>query len=73
MEDPRETLFINARVQISTNALEAIVEHAKKQPKTEDDVSFRGDTADWVGEMISRFLFEKDFDSYVEDSDNYPR
>lgn len=72
MEDPRETLVINARVEIAASALEAVVENAKRLAGKDDRGRYQVDTADMVGQMISRFLFEKDFDAYVEDPRNYP-
>ena len=73
MEDPRPTLVINATVEISARALEAIVDNAKRIAGCDDRGRYHVDTADKVGEMISRFLFEKDFESYVEKLENFPR
>ncbi|MFP4346903.1 MAG: hypothetical protein ACOC3W_04595 [Thermodesulfobacteriota bacterium] len=71
MEDPRETLVINARIEITTQALESIVENAKRLAGKDSRGRYQVDTAEQVGRMISRFLFEKDFDSFVEDLENY--
>jgi hypothetical protein len=73
MEDPRPTLIIHARVEISAQALEAIVENAKKIEGCDERGRYHVDTADKVGEMISRFLFEKDFESYAQNIQNFPR
>ncbi len=74
MEDPRETIRINARVEITTDALGTIVENARLlEGRMTEKPQHRMDTADMVGEMISRFLYENDFDSYVQNLDNYPR
>lgn len=73
MEDPRPTLIINATVEITAQALEAIVENAKRVVGCDDKGRYHVDTADKVGEMISRFLFEKDFESYAQNIDNFPR
>lgn len=73
MEDPRPTLIINATVEITAQALEAIVENAKRIVGCDDKGRYHVDTADKVGEMISRFLFEKDFESYAQNIDNFPR
>jgi hypothetical protein len=34
---------------------------------------YKVDPADKVAEMISRFLLENDFESFVKDADNYKR
>ena len=73
MEDPRPTLVIQARVEITAQALEAIVENAKKIAGCDERGRYHVDTADKVGEMISRFLFEKDFESYAQNMENFPR
>ena len=73
MEDPRPTLIINATVEITAKALEAIVENVKQLEGCDENGRYHVDTADSVGEMISRFLFEQDFESYVQDLDNFPR
>ena len=63
---------INAIVDISTNALEAIVENSKKMAGKDSKGHYRVDTAEIAGRMISKFLFENDFEAYVKNSDNYP-
>ena len=59
----KNTLLIRANVEVTGDSLEAIVSHAKKIG--------RKDTAELVAEMISKFLSEKDFESYVRDRENY--
>ena len=73
MEDPRPTLIINTTVEITAQALEAIVENAKRIAGCDEKGRYHVDTADKVGEMITRFLFEKDFESYTQDINNFPR
>ncbi len=71
MEREGKTLVINAAVEISANALEAIVENAKRMTGRNEKGHYRVDTAGKVGEMISRFLSEKDFESYAQNPENY--
>ena len=71
MKGEKETLIINATVEISVDALGAIVENAKRMAGRNEKGWYRVDTAAKVGEMISRFLSEKDFESYAENPDNY--
>lgn len=67
-----EKLAVHVNVQISAHALQAIVANAKLLAAKDADGIYRVDTADQLSIMISRFLDEKDFDSYVLDLGNYP-
>ena len=69
----KNLITVRAIVDMTTPSLEAIVENAKKIAGRDEKGRYRVDTADKVGEMISRFLLEKDFESYVKNIDNYPR
>ena len=69
----KETLTINANVDIPAEALQTVVENSKKLAGPDEDGVYHIDTADMVAEMISRFLAEKDFESYVRDLGNYPK
>ena len=71
MKREEKTLVINAAVEISVYALEAIVENAKRMAGRNEKGHYRVDTAGKVGEMISRFLAEKDFEAYAENPENY--
>lgn len=72
MTDPSaDKLRINVTVDISASTLQTIVSNAKKTVGQDSNGSYRVDTADKVSEMVSRFLEEKDFHSYVQDIDNY--
>jgi len=72
MEDPRETLIIHATVEITAEALSTIVENAKRIAGKDARGRYAVDTAQAVSDMITRFLFDKDFDAYVRDTGNYP-
>ena len=65
------TVLINAHIEISTLTLETIVDTAKQILGPNEKGHFQVDTADVVSEMISRFLAEKDFDSYVKEKSHY--
>ena len=67
--DDRLTIHVN--IQISASALQAIVANAKKVTPRDGGGSLRVDTADWVSRMISKFLEEKDFETFVKDSSKY--
>jgi hypothetical protein len=67
--DVRLTIHVN--VQISAFALQTIVANAKKVAPRDGGGSLRIDTADWVSQMISKFLEQRDFENFVKDGSNY--
>ena len=69
----KNLITVRAIIDMTPASLEAIVENAKKIVGRDEKGRYRVDTADKVGEMISRFLLEKDFESYVKNIDNFPR
>ncbi len=66
MVEPKDTIIVNANVEMTTESLQTIVENAKKEAGRDEKGIYRIDTADKVSEMISRFLLEKDFEGYVK-------
>jgi hypothetical protein len=66
-----DKLTVQVNVQITPDALQAIVANAKLLAAKDADGIYRVDTADQVSIMISRFLDEKDFDKFVLDLKNY--
>jgi len=64
-------MVIRANVEMTTASLQAIVENAKKVAGRDEKGRYRVDTADKVSEMISRFLLENDFESFVKNIDNF--
>ena len=71
MTDKKETLAVNVNVEITAESLQTIVQNVKKQTGRDSKGVYRVDTADKVSQMISRFLFENDFESYTKDIKNY--
>ncbi|MFO8085521.1 MAG: hypothetical protein R6U27_14525 [Desulfobacterales bacterium] len=71
MGEVKQTIKVHANVEITVASLQAIVENAKAIAGKNEKGVYRVDTADKVAEMISRFLLEKDFESYVSNIDNY--
>ena len=65
------TLAVNVVIELTPAALQAIVENAKRLAGRNEKGHYTVDTADKVGEMISRFLAENNFDSFVNDPENY--
>jgi hypothetical protein len=71
MGKDKETIVVRANVEMTAASLQAIVSNAKAASGTDEKGAYRIDTADKVGEMISLFLLEKDFESFVKNADNY--
>jgi hypothetical protein len=73
MPEKKDTVMVRANVEMTASSLKAIVENAKKVAGPDEKGVYRVDTADKVSEMISRFLLESDFESFVKNVDNYGR
>ena len=70
-DQPKDTITVNANIEITVESLQAIVSNAKAIASQNGENPTRVDTADKVSEMISRFLHEKDFESYAANIENY--
>jgi hypothetical protein len=68
---PEPTVMVHVNIEIAAAALQAVVQNAKKLVGRDEKGHYRVDTADMVGEMIARFLAEKDFTAYASDIQNY--
>ncbi|MBN1841213.1 MAG: hypothetical protein JW883_02890 [Deltaproteobacteria bacterium] len=71
MSESKDTMVVRANVEMTTASLQAIVQNAKKVAGRDEKGRYRVDTADKVSEMISRFLLENDFESFVKNIDNF--
>jgi len=71
MPQSEDTIDVNVVVEMTTASLKAIVENAKRLSGKNDKGHYTVDTADKVGEMISRFLLENNFEGYVTTPENY--
>lgn len=67
----QDMIRVNVNVYIKADALQAIVSNAKKLVGKGAKGFYHVDTADQVSEMVTRFLEEKNFDSYVKNIANY--
>ena len=65
------TILVNVNLEISTLSIETIVDTAKQIKGRNQKGHFQVETADVVSEIVSRFLAEKDFASYVKEISNY--
>ena len=73
MSETQYTIVVRANVEMTTASLQAIVANAKEVSGTDEKGVYRVDTADQVSAMISRFLLENNFESFVKDIENYRR
>jgi hypothetical protein len=73
MSETQNTIVVRANVEMTTASLQAIVANAKKVSGPDEKGVYRVDTADQVSAMISRFLLENNFESFVKDIENYRR
>lgn len=71
MSESKDTMVVRANVEMTTASLRAIVENSKKVAGRDEKGRYRVDTADKVSEMISRFLLDNDFESFVKNIENY--
>ena len=67
-----DTIEVRAIITMPTAALQAIVANAKALVGPNAKGHYRVDTAELVNRMVSRFLSEKGFETYVGDMANYP-
>ncbi len=66
-----DMIRVNATLDISVAALQAVVHNAKEKVGKDARGVYRVDTYEKLGEMISKFLEEKDFLSYAQDIENF--
>lgn len=71
MNEFRELVTVRVNIDLTAASLQAIVENAKKIEGSDAKGVYRVDTAEWVNKMVSRFLFEYDFEGYVKIMENY--
>ena len=68
-----DTIEVHVNVFMTTESLKTIVDNTKRLVGRNEKGHYTIDTADAVGDMISRFLLEKDFEAFAKDEGNYPR
>lgn len=71
MTESKDTITVHINVDITIASLQTIVENVKHIVGHDEKGVYRVDTAAKVGEMISRFLQDKDFEEYVKKIENY--
>ena len=73
MDERKDMVTVQVNLDITVGALKAVVANAKAVAGTDDRGVYRVDTADKLGEIISRFLDCRDFDGFAKDLENYNR
>jgi hypothetical protein len=71
MTDAIDAIEVHANIVMTTESLKTIVKNTKKMVGTNEKGHYKVDTADAVSGMVSRFLLEMDFKSFVKDEKNY--
>ena len=66
-----ESIRVNANIDLTPAALQAIVANAKAVAGADEKGIYRVDTADKVSEIISLFLHKMDFESFARNIENY--
>lgn len=69
MSKEKDWVRLNVNVVMTAEALQTIVANAKKRADADAHGRYHLDTAQSVSEMVTRFLSEKDFESYVKNAD----
>lgn len=72
MSDAVDTIEIHTNVIMTTESLKAIVHNMKRVSGKNEKGHYKADTAEAVGQMISRFLLENDFEAFTRDESHYP-
>ncbi len=67
----QETVTVHVNIDIPVDALQAIVAIAKEKAGKNEKGHYRVDTADKVGEIVTKFLLQTDFVSFASDPAHY--
>ena len=71
MTDAIDTIEVHVNIVMTTESLKTIVDNTRKMIGKNEKGHYKVDTADAVSGMVSRFLLEMDFESFVKDEKNY--
>lgn len=71
MENEQDMVTVQVNLDIGVEALKSVVANAKAIAGKDDRGVYRVDTADKLGEMISRFLLKADFQEFAQNLENY--
>lgn len=71
MEKEKDMVTVQVNLDITVESLKTVVANAKAVAGKDDRGVYRVDTADKLGEIISRFLMKADFQRFAADLENY--
>jgi hypothetical protein len=71
MSESSPLVRVHVNIELSTASLKAVVANSKMKTGSDEHGYYRVDTADALAILISKFLQEKDFESFALDADNY--
>ena len=71
MSEKPDMVRVNVTIDISGETLQRIVQTAKAIVGRTEKGHYRIDTADLLEDLLTRFIAERGFDTYVADRGNY--
>ena len=71
MAESRDSLMVHVNIDIAAEILQTVVQNSKITGGQNERGHANIDPADKLSELISKFLVEKDFDSFVRNLNNY--
>lgn len=63
-----DTVTVHARISLSAGTLASVVKHSKRWAREQGG---RPDPAETLNQLLTRFLEEKDFESFTDNPENY--
>ncbi len=70
MSNAPEMITVQVNLDITAEALQAVVASAKKATGKDARGVYRVDTADYLGKVISQFLYDHDFEAFARELNN---
>lgn len=71
MANEQDMVTVQVNLDIGVEALKSVVANAKAIAGKNDRGVYQVDTADKLGEMITKFLLKADFQEFAQDLENY--
>lgn len=71
MSQNSASVRVHVNIEISAASLQAVVANTKQKAGADSRGRYQIDTADALSALISRFLWERDFDAFAGDPTNY--
>ena len=71
MSENSPSVRVHVNIEVSAEALQAVVANSKQQAVSDQSGRSRVDTADALSSLISTFLRAKDFEAFCRDPSNY--